>query len=40
MQKYFTPIFINSFGGMKLKLYIYDRLFSIFHSDLSDHFKR
>lgn len=25
---------------MRLKLYLFDRLLSIFHPDLSDHFKR
>jgi hypothetical protein len=40
MDKYFLEIFNNNFEGMKLKLYLFDRLLSIFHPDLSDHFKR
>ena len=40
MKKYFVGIFVNCFNGMKKKMYVFDRLFSIFHPDLSDHFKR
>lgn len=40
MRNYFFGVFVNSFHGMKKKMYVFDRIFSIFHPDLSDHFKR
>jgi hypothetical protein len=40
MERHFVQIFTNNFAGMRLKLYLFERLLAIFHPDLSDHFKR
>ena len=36
----FLPTFIDSFSGMKLKLYTLERLIAIYHPDLHEHLKR
>jgi len=40
MDKLFLPVFKDNFAGMRPKLYILDRLLSIFHPDIYDHLKK
>lgn len=40
MERYFWPVFADSFSKMRGQLYVFDRLLAIFHPDLSDHFRR
>ena len=40
MNKLFLPVFKDNFSGMRIKLYIIDRLLSIFHPDIYDHLKK
>ena len=40
MSSLFLPVFQNNFAGMRLKLYLLDRLLSIFHPDIYDHLKK
>jgi hypothetical protein len=40
MEVRFKEIFINEFEVLKVKMYQFERLLSIFHPEISDHFKR
>ena len=40
MHQLFLPVFKDNFSGMRVKLYLMDRLLAIFHPDISDHLRR